>query len=522
MMTAAALHGNAYSQIVRDPSGRVTGLWPIHPSRVTPERHQGKIRYRVSVGSDYKYVAAADMLHIPALGFDGLIGLSPIRMARQAIGLSMAAEKFGARFFGSGTNLGGILKHPSNLSKPAQERLKAQIESRHQGGDKSHGIMILEEDMELQNITIPPEDSQFIETRKFQVSEIARIFRVPPHMIGDLERATFSNIEHQSIQFVQHTIRPWLVRWEQALKMRLLGGDLYAEFNVEGLLRGDTKSRYEAYSIARQNGWMSANDILRMENMNPIPGGDTYLQPLNMEPVGEKQEAGERSAQVWEERKLDERTRLGESFIPVVENFLSRTLKEEAAAIREGGDVETFYTGLYEKLVPEAQKVFLPLARGIDAIIANEIGNVREEDLFDLADLLALEWARQFVARHIGVSRQQIETAGDDQKALEELAVEWEEKRPLKVAKDEAMKAENFMVEESYYRHGVRVLRWVTRGRACSYCRGLSGRTKEIKTNWFNEGEEFQPEGADRPMRFQRGLPHPPLHRGCVCTVTRG
>lgn len=294
MMTYIALWGNGYSQITRDRSGRLTGLWPISPTRVTPERDKaGNIRYKINKGASTVYLPADEMLHIPGLGFDGLVGLSPIGMARQAIGLSLAAEKFGSRFFGSGTNMGAVLKHPSTLSKAAQERLADQINERHKGGDKSHGVLILEEDMDIMNVSIPPEDSQFIETRKFQVSEIARIFRVPPHLIGDLDRSTYSNIEHQSMEFVQHTIRPWLVRWEQQLNMKLFrNSDIYPEFKVDGLLRGDIEGRYKAYATARQNGWMSPNEIRELENMNPLPPeiGDQYMTPKNMNTSNDKGE----------------------------------------------------------------------------------------------------------------------------------------------------------------------------------------------------------------------------------------
>lgn len=299
MMAYLTLWGNAYSQIERDSQGRIVALWPIHPGRVLPERTKtGDIRYRVTMNGKTVYIRFEDMLHIPALGFDGLVGASPIQLARQSLGLSVAAEKFGARYFGQGTNLGGFIKHPSNITKPAQERLKEQIAEQHKGLDNSHGILLLEEGMEFSNVAIPPEDSQFIETRKFQVTEIARIFRVPPHMIADLDRATFSNIEHQGIEFVQHTLRPWLVRWEQQLKMKLLPrSDVFAEFNVDGLLRGDTESRYKAYATARQNGWMSANDIRRLENQDPLPSeiGDVYLTPKNMDASNDK-DKGEETA----------------------------------------------------------------------------------------------------------------------------------------------------------------------------------------------------------------------------------
>lgn len=214
-----------------------------------------------------------------------------MRLAREAIGMALATEEYGARFFGNGAKPGGVLEHPGKLSKEAQDRLRTSWNEMHQGLSKQHRIAILEEGMSYKQIGIPPEDAQFLETRKFQLNEIARIFRIPPHLVGDLERATFSNVEQQSIDFVVHTIRPWLVRWEQAIKLKLFTPTerrrFFAEFVADGLLRGDIKSRYEAYAIGRQNGWLSADDIRELENMNPLPDdtGKVYLVPLNMVPA---------------------------------------------------------------------------------------------------------------------------------------------------------------------------------------------------------------------------------------------
>lgn len=303
MMVHLLLTGNAFAQIVRDRGGRVRELWPLVPNRVKVQRNTAtqKIEY-VYTNDDgiQEILPYENVLHIPGLGFDGLVGYSPVRMAREAIGLSLAAEQFGAEFFGNGAHFGGIIEYPGKMSEEAYQRYKKDIREKYAGLGRQHQIMVLEQGLKYHQVTIPPEDAQFLETRKFQVTEIARIFRVPPHMLADLERATFSNIEHQSIEFVVHTIRPWLVRWEQSIFKKLLTPaeqkEYFAEFLVDGLLRGDIKSRYEAYSTARQNGWMSANDIREIENMNPIDGGDIYMVNGNMisfGQAGEKQKGGE-------------------------------------------------------------------------------------------------------------------------------------------------------------------------------------------------------------------------------------
>jgi HK97 family phage portal protein len=228
------------------------------------------------------YLSPSDVLHIPGLGFDGLVGYSPIAMAKNAVGLAIATEEYGAKFFANGAAPGGVLEHPGTIKDPL--KIKESWNSAYQGSGNSHRVAVLEEGMKYQPIGISPEQAQFLETRKFQINEIARIFRVPPHMLADLEKSSFSNIEQQSLEFVKYTLDPWVVRWEQSMCRALLMESeklkLFIKFNVDGLLRGDYVSRMSGYATARQNGWMSANDIRELENLDRIPaelGGDLYL-----------------------------------------------------------------------------------------------------------------------------------------------------------------------------------------------------------------------------------------------------
>lgn len=230
-----------------------------------------------------------DVLHIAGLGFDGLVGYSPIAMAKNAVGLAIATEEYGAKFFANGATPSGLLEYPGTVKDP--ERVRDSWNKGFSGGN-SHKVAILEEGMKYTPISISPNKAQFLETRKFQINEIARIFRVPPHMVGDLEKSSFSNIEQQSLEFVKYTLEPWIVRWEQAISRALLRPDekskYYPKFNVDGLLRGDYQSRMNGYATARQNGWMSANDIRELENLDKIPaelGGDLYLINGNMLPL---------------------------------------------------------------------------------------------------------------------------------------------------------------------------------------------------------------------------------------------
>ncbi|SHK48796.1 phage portal protein, partial [Paramaledivibacter caminithermalis] len=292
MMTHLLLWGNAYAEIVRDGAGNIVEIYPLQPDKMVVERDKEtkKIKYKYFIDSKQIIYPKEKIFHIPGLSFNGLTGISPISAAREAVGLALAVEEFGSRFFGNGARPGGILKHPGVLKDP--EKLRKQWEEVYRGVGNSHKVAVLEEGMKYHEIGIPPEDAQFLQTRKFQINEICRIYRVPPHLIGDLEHATFSNIEHQSIEFAVHTIRPWLVRWEQAIHKCLLTPSerkkYFAKFTMDGLLRGDFKTRMEGYAIGRQNGWYSANDIRELEDLNPISedkGGDLYLINGNMLPL---------------------------------------------------------------------------------------------------------------------------------------------------------------------------------------------------------------------------------------------
>jgi len=291
LMTNLLLWGNAYAHIKRNRKGQIVELYPLKSKNmeVVREPTTRALQYKYTsddeAAAETKTYRARQILHIPAFSFDGVVGVSPITYAREAMGLSLATEEFGARWFGSGARPGGVLEHPGMLKDP--ERLRESWNKVYQGTANSHKIAILEEGLSYKPIGMSPDDSQFLETRQFQLSEICRIFRVPPHMIGDLSRSTFSNIEHQSIDFVVHTIRPWLVRWEQAIRRSLLTDTertiYHPKFKVEGLLRGDFNSRMQGYATARQNGWMSANEIRALEDMNRIPnGGDEFLVNGNM------------------------------------------------------------------------------------------------------------------------------------------------------------------------------------------------------------------------------------------------
>jgi HK97 family phage portal protein len=292
------LWGNGYAQIIRDGAGRVKYLYPLLTNKMDVWRDEhGEIFYTYYRNHDEKRpdkkeggitLNREDVLHFKGLGFDGLVGYSPIAIARNAIGMAIAAENYGATFFANGANPSGVLEHPEGLGRQANVDIRETWNALYRGSG-NHSIAVLDDGLKFKPITIPPDQAQFLETRKYQLGEIARIFGVPLHMIGDLERATFSNIEHQSIEFVTRTINPWVKRLEQCMDLALLSPaerKTYSiRFNLDAMLRGDYKTRMEGYKIGRQNGWLSANDIRDLEHMNPIPaedGGDKYFVNANM------------------------------------------------------------------------------------------------------------------------------------------------------------------------------------------------------------------------------------------------
>ena len=296
LMTHLLLWGNAYAQIIRNGKGEVLALYPLLPNHMSVDRGvDGKIYYTYSRdeseanSKEQKRVVLSpdDVLHIPGLGFDGLVGYSPIAMAKNAIGLAIATEEYGAKFFANGAAPSGVLEHPGTLKDPV--RLRDSWNAAYGGSANSHKVAVLEEGMKYVPISISPNEAQFLETRKFQIDEIARIFRVPPHMVGDLEKSSFSNIENMSREFVTYTLSPWMVRWEQSLFRALLSKEekasYFFKFNVDGLLRGSYHERMQGYSVGIQNGFMCPNDVRELEDLDLIPeelGGNKYMVNGNM------------------------------------------------------------------------------------------------------------------------------------------------------------------------------------------------------------------------------------------------
>jgi len=285
VMTAhVLLYGNGYAEIERDNSGNAIGLWVLLPENMQLEVINGEVFYHYYSNQGTITYPSNKIFHLKGLGHDGLVGYSPIEYARETIGISSAMEKSGGAFFANSSRPSGILSHPAKLSEEASKRLREGWSGMYSGSDNTGRTAILEEGMKWEQLSIPHSDAQWLEARQYSLQDIARIYRMPPHMIGDLSNATFSNIESQQISYMQTTLMPWMRRWEQEINRKLIGDNeqkVYAEFLAEELLRGNTLERYDAYRMARESGWLSVNDIRKRENLNPIDGGDSYIQPLN-------------------------------------------------------------------------------------------------------------------------------------------------------------------------------------------------------------------------------------------------
>lgn len=285
--------GNAYAEIDYGQGFRPLALWPLSPNRVFPRRHDTTRDIVYDIYNDDGTVTtllAYQVLHIPGMGWDGIVGFSPVRVFSESIGLALAAEEFGSRFFGNGAKPGGVLEHPGELGDKAYKRLTDDFERRHKGLANAHRIAILEEGMKYHQIQMSPDEAQFLQTREFQVADIARIYNVPLHMIF-AGNGSSKNNEQNALEFVVFCLRPWIIRFEQAINTQLIGirerKIYFAEFKLDALLRGDFAARMAGYQIARQNGWMNLDEIRALENMNPLPNGlgEIHIAPMNYTPL---------------------------------------------------------------------------------------------------------------------------------------------------------------------------------------------------------------------------------------------
>lgn len=583
--------GNAYAWIQRNGAGIPIALWPLLPDRTDPVlAPTGELFYMTRRANGQTIpLRAEDVLHVPGLGWDGLKGYSPIRQARETLGMVKAIDDHAAGVFGSGANPGGVLEHPGELTPTAKKNIRESWEALHAGPDNAHRVAVLEEGMKWAQVGLPMKDAQWVEAKVEGLRDIARIFRMQPHKLMDLERATFSNIEHSAIEHVVDTIRPGTIRWEQEFNRKLFttnerGSGLFVEYPLEALLRGDIKSRFEAYAQAvnANDPWMLVNEIRSLENWNPVEGGDDRRVPLNTEPAGgggddgddgnrtaraarqllggrvvcgQLEEAyarhellledrGGRGAAGVESRALSERLATRDTFRGLLEELGGRITRREVSAVRrllkrlEGKptaqlltELEGFYSAHQEWIVKVSPAVFEALARALGRIVAEELGQdaaVPDEFLGKYVDTFAYRTADSGHGQLGALVLEADPLAGgtvdpDLVDILEGRLDEWTEKRPGKIGARESIQASSAFVKAAMIGAGVVAFRWVALGiEPCPMCESLDGNTVGTAGNFVSAGAEL-PGGDGRPnFEAPRSISQPPLHDGCVCDIVAG
>lgn len=555
------LCGNAYAEIVEAGDGIARELWPITPWRVRVERVNGALVYHVrSPMGGERTLPAERVIHLRGFSRDGVLGVDVVEKMAQAIGIVLAAEEAAARFYGSGTQMAGVLEVPGALSEPAYERLKLTHRKLHAGVENWNRMAILEEGTKFHQLSTDPDKAQLIETRKFSISEVARILNLPPHVLKDLERSTFSNIEHQGQELVTYSFRPRAVRLEQVLEKRLLlpseRPTHFIRHNLDGFLRGDMQSRYNSYAIGRQWGWLSANDVREKEDWNPIDdGGDIYMAPINMLPADQFASAGLPDRTTGDEGRAtppiesrEARNARGVLLRKRMEAAWRRTFRQrfdglirrEAAQIRraikrakDGGGFDEFRLWMQEFFrdnanytAQDVKPMFAGFAQALYATAAEEVGGDTEADLDRWVEGYAERFGVEEAERSQGQLVSLIDNVGDFDEAvgvMEERLSEWEVTRAEKVADWEANNLGNRISILAWGAAGITTKRWWTNSGACPICQQMSGRLVSISAPFLSAGGVVDPDdGETAPLQIERNYAAPPLHRGCACSVVPG
>ena len=580
LMANLLLWGNGYAYKERNEFGQVIGLWNLRSDMVSPSRNeQGELQYQIGSKTYTRY----HILHVPGLGFDGTSGRSCIQYAREPVSIGLAAEELGARFFGSGAHLGGVISVKGELSDTAFDRTKVQFNEMYKGLENATGIPILEGGAVFTNTTIPLKDAQYIESRKFSRNEIAMMFRVPPHKVNDLERATFSNIEEQDLDYYKSALLPWFICVEQACDLQLLkDGDFYEKtqyyfhFNADAILRGSTADRYEAHSLAINAQWLTQNEAREMEGLNPFEGEeyDLPIQPLNMADKGgdpteselkdkgpevspqETDDEPKKRAEVLEgnaDGLYDERRMLMSMYEPKVSAMRLRHLGADEKAVLElakeksGEELKNavieHFGPRYEQVSKDMQEIMQPFSMMVLASAVSETGkggvsmdNARYAKFVKsycdryskgyLADtkrmvLNAIDAAATEPQRAIHDEETEDEAESIEMSFEEARGGSWPGQKQEQAAKDETNRALGAFLVMAYQLLGVKRKVWVGVGTSCPMCSQLIGRTIEVEKSFTEEGGVL--EWTDDLGRVQTMVTHyrsaPPLHKGCDCQV---
>ena len=561
VFSSVLLRGNSYIEIEYLGNGWPAALWPLRPDGMQAELKRREPVYRYTAGMEDP-VASNGLIpdyrihHLRSLSSDGFLGRSVVRQAMHTLELALGTEEFGARFFGQDATPGVVLMHPGALSPEAMSNIQKSFDKRHSGVARAHKTAVLEEGMQAERIGVPPEEAQFLETRQFQVLEICRWFGVPPHMAYELTRATFSNIEHQSIAFVQDSLLPWIVNHEEQLLADVIEregyeSNIWAEYVLDGRLRGDTTSRYRVYQIGVMYGLMSRNEARAKENQPAYTGGDEMLMPANLAPAsqvaaGDEEETDggmrqqQRRGRDFSARDdVQELRDIWERGAKTFEERLEGVVAFETAAVQEELDsrsVHSFVRWLSVFFDEDAPQLFIEALNSslVDlagwtaaAVVASldeewtaEIGESIETFA---ADALETE-ANGYAASH----RRQLEAlirdegGGEGEQAariaVEERLLGWSENEAAKRGRKAAFELGNAIALAAMGAVGITLVAWAARGESCQYCRALDGKTVATGSDFVAAGGSVS--GADgESLQVSGRRTHPPLHSGCDCGV---
>ena len=546
MRQASVIHqelwGDTYIWICRPGNGSIE-LWPLNPGVTYREKVGGKILYRTQVDGVGYTIPREEMIHIPIMSLNGIDGINPIAKRRRSFSLMLAAEEQAESFYKNSSKPAGVLQLKKALTDEAFKRLKESWSEMYGGGaGNHHRTAILEEEGEFKPIQFNAEEIQMLGSREFSVTEVSRWFNIPPHKIKDLTRSTFSNIEHQNIDYVQDSLLPRLIRIEQALTKMLLTKaeqkEYFIEFLVEGLLRGDIKTRYEAYQIARQNGAMSANEWRRKENMNPIddPSGDAYHMQLNMVDMKDlsgdtgndnsgNSDSARQMIRPFQKRSVEKRRTITNRFKARYRSLAKAILKDEIPAVQEiikssGADrtafleaLEAFYRQFQEKIAVRAGGVIQVNADEIRYLAEDEIGKAMADSEYEA---FTRQLVQNFALRYSIKSKEDLKKR-ESVEEMEEQTEHWKESRP-DIVEAERIKVESAVSRAVWSSGGVVKIKSVANGDSCPFCSALNGKIIGIQESFLEPGQ-FQPEGAAAPLTVSSRKNHPPYHDGCECGI---
>lgn len=554
----ALLWGTAYAEKIENGRGNVAALYPLLPSNMETKWLGGELIYAYKLpDGQTKIFSKEKILRVPGFSTSGICGYSPVKLGMEAIGLTLALEEFGARFFGNGAAPNSVLEHPGQMGDAAYAHLKESWEARHQGLSNSHRVAILEEGMHLKEFGVSPEQAQAIESRKFQVAEIARLFNVPLHMLKELDRTGLSNVETLSREYIVYSLMPWLVRFEQAFSTQLLTDKelktLFFEHVLSGLLRGNTEARHQSYVHGRNWGYYSVNDIREFENLNPVENGDVYLQPLNMQEAGKEPELflplpkSSKSSDIAPESRILKtpkggpigRQRIARAYKRLflaasqkVVNYETLNLRKAVKKMlqRDVSGFEAYLQDFYEKLPVVIRRdigsVILSYAEQINDFASGEVDldPEKNENFKAFIENYLLGFERQYVDSSRGQLQELIDKTTEFSElpeVLEGRLDEWQEKRADKITTQQLSSLSNGVAMAAFFAAGVYAV-WHVHGDTCPFCRALEGRRIKTGEVFVENPGEFQPPGADGPLNVRGKVLYPPLHGGCDCYLSPG